>query len=182
LKEIISSTSWVAGDTIKANEQDYIINIIGQRIDPYFKKVSSKHIVPQDSTINSSPLGYTTWIKDSHGPPGSIGTQDINNDGIIDRATIHLLYIINIIGQDTVHNPAIVQEGLSARIAPGEVGFTSTIQPSQTVLHKNGSSLRQLQPADIWLVKIAENYAPKTSYYALLTTGNLQPAYDKLKK
>jgi len=113
LKEIISSTSWVAGDTIKANEQDYIINITGQ---------------------------------------------------------------------DTVHNPAIVQEGLSARIAPGEVGFTSTIQPSQTVLHKNGSSLRQLQPADIWLVKIAENYAPKTSYYALLTTGNLQPAYDKLKK
>lgn len=182
MKEIISSTSWVAGDTIKANEQDYIINIIGQRIDPYFKKASSKHKVLEDSVMTTFDHNAINWFKNTHGAVGSIGTHDYNNDGIIDDAVISLLYIINIIGQDTVHNPAIVQEGLSARIAPGEVGFTSTIQPSQTVLHKNGSSLRQLQPADIWLVKIAEGYAPKTSYYALLTTGNLQQTYDRLKK
>lgn len=181
LKEIISSTSWVAGDTIKANEQDYIINIIEQKIDPYFKKASNKYAVPQDSTINIAPNGHVTWIKDSNGAVGSIGSWDDNHDGIIDKSVIRLSYIINIIGQDTAYNQvAIVQEGLSARIAPGEVGFTSTIGAGQTVLHKN-TGRTSLQPADIWLVKIAENYAPKTSYYALLTTGNLKPVYDRLK-
>jgi len=48
-------------------------------------------------------------------------------------------------------------------------------------LHKNGADWN-LKPADIWLVKIAENYAPKTSYYALLAVGNLQQAYGRLKK
>ena len=90
-------------------------------------------------------------------------------------------YIINITGQDTVYNDrAIVQEGLSARIAPGEVGITSPIGATQTALHMN-TGVKTLQPVDIWLVKIAENYAPKTSYYALLTVGNLKPTYDRLK-
>ncbi len=91
------------------------------------------------------------------------------------------VYLKQVIGQDTVYNNvAIVQEGLSARVAPGEVGFTSTIGAGQTVLHKN-TGRKTLQPADIWLVKIAENYAPKTSYYALLTVGSLKPVYDRLK-
>jgi len=29
--------------------------------------------------------------------------------------------------------------------------------------------------------RFSEAYAPKTSYYALLAAGNLQPAYDRLK-
>jgi len=182
LKEIIASTSWVTGDTITAQEQDYIINIIGQKIDPFFKKASSKHKVPEDSTITSNDPYAVSWYKNSHGAVGSISSWDLNNDGVIDGAKISLLYIINIIGQDTAYNQrAIVQEGLSARIAPGEVGITSTIGPTQTVLHIN-TGVKKLQPADIWLVKIAENYAPKTSYYALLAVGNLQQTYDRLKK
>lgn len=182
LKEIISSYYSVTGDTINADEQLYIINIIGQKIDPSFKKPSIKHVVPQDSTITSNDPYVVNWFKNKNGQPGSISSWDLNNDGLIDGSKISLSYIINITGQDTVYNDrAIVQEGLSARIAPGEVGFTSTIGTTQTVLHKN-TGVKTLQPADIWLVKIAENYAPKTSYYALLTIGNLQPAYDKLKK
>ncbi|MFH0989442.1 MAG: T9SS type A sorting domain-containing protein [bacterium] len=91
------------------------------------------------------------------------------------------LSIKQIIGQDTLYNPAPVQEGLSARVAPSEVGITSKIKPSQTVLHKN-TAKKEIQPADDWLILIAENYAPKTSFYVLMKIGNLEQVYNRLKK
>ena len=185
LKEVISSVVDYGNgnkDTIKTDEQLYIKNIIETRIDPFFKKPSSKYLVPQDSTMNSPNPYAVNWFKKKNGQLGSISTWDLNRDGIMEGPGINLLYIMNISGQDTVYNSgAIMQEGLSARIAPGEVGITSTITNKQTVLHKN-VALDHLQPADIWLVKIAEGYAPKTSYYNLLVVGNLKPAYERLKK
>lgn len=90
-------------------------------------------------------------------------------------------YIIKIIGQDTIRNNlGIVQEGLSARVAPGEVGLTSTIPASKTVLHAGtGAPGLMLQPADIWLVKICESYPALTPHGDILKKGNYQQEFDE---
>lgn len=177
--DFISSIYIPSGDTIKPFEQDYIINIIGQRIDPYFNSPSAKWKVPQDSAMSVSRENAINWFKDHNGWIGSIGVFDKNGDGILEKASIKLSYIINIIGQDTIGNDrAIVQEGLSGRVAPGEVGFTSTIPAPNTVLHKN-TPRSTLQPADIWLVKICENYPALTPHDDILKKGNYQQEFYK---
>jgi len=174
LYEIISSIRDRGADgrdTITVAEQLHIANIIRTRIDPLFKKPSRIYIVPQDSVIYASNQHAINWFKNSKlSNPGVIGCVDLDNDGYMDNAVISLLYIINIIGHE--NNRAIVQEGLSARVAPWEVGGPgSMIKSNQTVLHKN-TPLDYPAPADKWLVKFAEHYPPKTKAKETLRIGN----------
>lgn len=177
--DFISSWTTFYQDTIKPDEQNYIRNIISQRIDPYFDQPSAKWSVPQDSGISSPRNNAITWVKNNEGPLGSIATFDQNGDGILEKAWIGLSYIRNIVGQDTTYNnKGIVQEGLSGRVAPGEVGIVSPIAPYKTVLHMN-TPQRFLQPADKWLVDIAKNYPVLTEHDAILKIGNLATMYNK---
>lgn len=177
--DFISSSAVFYQDTITPEEQDYIINIIEQRIDPYFDQPSAKWKVPQDSVMSSSKDNAINWFRDDHGNLGTIGLWDDNGDGILEKSWITLSYIRRIIGQDTTYNDvAIVQEGLSGRVAPGEVGVFSPIDQYKTVLHQN-TGVDVLQPADIWLVDIAKNYPVLTSHDAVLKIGNLQSVYNK---
>lgn len=181
--DFITSHNAIFGDTITAPEQDYIISIIGQRIDPYFDQPSAKWKVPQDSTVTSMRNNAINWLKDQEGWLGSIGTWDSNSDGILEKAAITLRYIIHIYGQDSTYNDKIiVQEGLSGRVAPGEVGIISPIDPDKTILHINtGAPGRMLQPADKWLVDIAKNYPVLTQHDEILKIGNLQSLFNKIK-
>jgi len=129
--------------------------------------------LPPDSVI-SKPFDYgITWLKDgSMLFPGSIGNTI--SSGKITRSTIYLKYVSG-------NEAAIVQEGLSGKIAPNEVGYTSTIKSGQTVLHKN--TIQQfMQPADDLLTKLAERYNFNTSFNTIVTAGNLEPTYNRLKK
>lgn len=182
--DFISSWTTFYQDTIKPEEQAYIRNIIEQRIDPYFDIPSTKWSVPQDSGMSSVRNNAINWFKDKEGPLGGIITWDDNNDGILEKAAIRLSYIRNIIGQDTTYNNfGLVQEGLSARVAPGEVGIVSPIDPAKTILHKDSNAPgSMLQPADIWLVNIAKNYPALTEHDAILKIGNFATLYNNAIK
>jgi len=165
-------------ETFTPAEQLYIKDIIQQRIDSHFKKHSKIILLPADLVINSDSIVTgqyskgTVWIKNSKlANPGSICTTIKNGKIIGSDINLHSVY-----GNER----AIVQEGLSARIAPNEVGFKSKILPSQTVLHKN-TTQAFMQPADDALIKLAQTYAFNTPYNSFLVIGNLAPAYNALK-
>jgi len=172
LFEVISSTSWKAGK-LTPDEQSYIKQVLEQKLDSHFKKLSKKYLVKEDSLMNSIYNNAINWFKDTNDPDGSISTLDADANGILETAAIDLSYVMVISGTNTFYNDrAILQEGLSGRVAPFEVGITSKIKSSQTVLHKN-TSKKELQPSDDWLIKIAERFDPKTSFYNLLNIDNL---------
>ncbi len=160
-------------DSFTVAEQNYIKQIILQRIDNHFKKASTIIILPPDSVINKIFDKGTTWIRDGTlGFPGVIGSSVIN--GKVVNSGIALKYVVG-------NEAAIVQEGLSSYIAPNEVGFTSAIKPSQTVLQKN-TTQQFMQPADDLLAKLAEKYDFNTPFNNLVVVGNLEPTCNRLKK
>jgi hypothetical protein len=178
LKEVITSrnTFWTSGDTLHPDEQQYIMNLLKTKMDTHFKKKPTYIVIPQDSTMTSfNKNDAINWFKQKNlSTPGAITCLDPDYDGIINYSVISLLNVKDIMGQDTIYNDkAILQEGLSGRVAPGEVGIISPIRSNQTILHKN-TQCNSLMPADDWLIKIAEHYAPKTSYYVLLKTDNFE--------
>ncbi len=185
LKDVIASVRYWASvnryDTLTAAEQLYIKSIIEQKIDTFFNKPSQKYLVPQDSTMLSRYPNTISWFKKINGQLGSVGTIDYNNDGILDEGDIQLLYIKSVIGPDTFYIPdrVPIQEGLSARVAPGEVGIISSIPNAKTVLHQN-TTVDEIQPADKWLIKIAEHYAPLTQGNIFLIPGDFKSVYDRL--
>lgn len=154
----IASHHYNDGSTATADEQAYVRSLIENEIYPYIEVENRLPIYVEDpNNPENLPIHQNGVILVMPRNSGGFGIapMDEGQDGIIDWASIYLPQ-----GQwDEVHKGQILEELLSALVAPNQVSNTSFI--GYTILRSGGGGIvNQLTEIDKQLIKICEYYQP----------------------